>query len=255
MTRPVSTESWPTTALPTSARTASSALRTASGPALAAPWLGRAASPAAGGCSAVTGVRTSSSTASMSRPSATSAASSRGTGPNRTSRSLAGSRPVRADTAAHTVSGSAVPGSASRLVIRCSAAPRSTAGGPVTGVPGPVQPAMAFHRFRGAHDDRERLGDQRPEPPHPPRRGQQNGQEHLRRDQVGRAGDLLQQGLGRGRPGAPPGTAGGLGTSQMIRRLPASRFSASAASPRLARSALLSGCPLPSRVTDRPADW
>ena len=52
---------------------------------------------------------------------------------------------------------------------------------------------MAFHRLRRAHHDRERLGDQRAEPPYPPQRGQRDGQEHLQRDQVGRAGDLLQQ--------------------------------------------------------------
>src|SRR6266568_3798789 len=71
-------------------------------------------------------VRTSPSRASMSCPSATSAASSRGAGPYRMSLTAPGSRPVSAATAAQTAPASASPGSASRAVIRCRAASRST---------------------------------------------------------------------------------------------------------------------------------
>src|ERR1039457_2396255 len=55
-------------------------------------------------------VRTSPSSASISCPRATSAASSRGAGPYRMPRTAPGSRPVSAATAAHTALASAPPG-------------------------------------------------------------------------------------------------------------------------------------------------
>ena len=163
-------------------------------------------------------------------------------------------RPVRADTAAHTVSGSAVAGSASRVVIRRMAAVRSTAAA----------------RSRECRDRYSRpwpstVSDARTTTGSgsvtsgPSRRIRHSAASATARNTCS-ATRYAGPGIScssdfAGAGPAAPGTTCGVGTSQMICRLPASRFSASAASPRLARRALLSGAPLPSRVIDRPADW
>ena len=243
ITSPVTTASWPTTALATSARTAPSAALGSSGPDQAAGrrpgWgtLRRGALPGGPGrCGRAVGrrlvfgvhcVRTSLSRASRSWARATSAASSPGAGPNSMASIRAAPPADRAESA-----GTISPGAGAGRQPERGQGPGQHRGpergrGPVPGPARLVEPGVTLHGLRGPHHDRQPLGDQRPEPARPPQRGQHHGQAELDHHQVGRQRDQLGQRLLAAR-GAGQAEAAGPARRRGAR---ASRFRARAALP------------------------
>ena len=123
------------------------------------------------------GRRTSLSRASRSSASRTSAASSAGAAPYRSAATSGGVRPVRAATASTTAGCSARAGRPSSGTQPRPDAAAQRVGCGVAGAGAPVEPGPALDGLGRPHHHRQRLDDDRAEPPGPPQRDQEQRDE------------------------------------------------------------------------------
>ena len=181
ITRPLTTASWPTTALAISLRKASNAFRAVSSTSAACLrcWLSH-------DCA------TCLSMLSSSRARLTRSASLAGGGPNSVCATVCGSWPHRWATASDDRGRlrRSCP-RPRRGSIRCSVGGAQRIGGAVAGPPRPVQPAAALDGLRGAHHDRQLLGDQRADASALPQREQRDDQAQLQDDPRHLVGDEI----------------------------------------------------------------